>query len=93
MQYPRPSADGAYNVRCCYKAIHQNGGVGCDPAPQGCHLWEDDYMQGHDSNLRRVRERRVEGWKKGPSYHHCSLAETAVYSFRHPSLTDSAREK
>jgi hypothetical protein len=78
----RVYADGAYDTRGCYKAIHAKGARAVIPPRKGSALWADEYLSDRNANLRRVRERGAEAWKTWSKYHRRSLAETAVYRFK-----------
>ena len=78
----RVYADGAYDTRGCYKAIHQQGARAITPPRKGSALWKDEYLSDRNSNLRRVRESGAEAWKKEAKHHRRSLAETAVLRFK-----------
>ena len=78
----RVYADGAYDTRGCYKAIHTKGARAVIPPRKGSALWADEYLQDRNANLRQVRERGAAAWKARAHYHRRSLAETAVYRFK-----------
>jgi hypothetical protein len=78
----RVYADGAYDARSCYKAIHAKGARAVIPPRKGSTLWADRIPEGYNANLRRVREHGVETWKKEAKYHRRSLAKTAVFRFK-----------
>ena len=78
----RVYADGAYDARACYKAIHAKGARAVIPPRKGSTVRADEYLKDRNANLRRVREHGVEKWKKEAKYHRRSLAETAVFRFK-----------
>ena len=78
----RVYADGAYDARGCYQAIHEKGARAVIPPRKGSTLWADEYLGDRNANLRRVRERGAEAWKKEAKYHRRSLVETAVFRFK-----------
>ena len=78
----RVYADGAYDARGCYEAIHQKGARAVIPPRKGSALWADEYLKDRNDNPRRVRERGAGAWKKRAKYHRRSLAETAVFRFK-----------
>ena len=78
----RVYADGAYDARTCYKAIHAKGARAVIPPRKGSTLWADEYLEDRNASLRRVREHGIETWKKEAKYHRRSLAETAIYRFK-----------
>jgi hypothetical protein len=78
----RVTADGAYDSRQCYKAIHQRGARAIIPPRRGSTLWEDEYLRDRNENLRGVRRQGVKGWKKKSGYHRRSLIETAMYRLK-----------
>lgn len=78
----RVYADGAYDARVCYKAIREKGARAVIPPRKGSALWADEYLKDRNANLRQVRERGAEAWKRRAKYHRRSLAETAVYRFK-----------
>jgi hypothetical protein len=78
----RVTADGAYDSRQCYKAIHKCGAQAIIPPRQGSTLWTDEYLRDRNENLRGVRRHGVKGWKKKSGYHRRSLVETAMYRLK-----------
>jgi hypothetical protein len=88
----RVYADGAYDARGCYKAIRQKGARAVIPPRKGSALWADEYLEDRNANLRQVRGRGAEAWKKWAKYHRRSLAETAVYRFK-TLLSDKLRSR
>lgn len=78
----RVYADGAYDSRECYSAIHQRRACAIIPPRTGSTLWTDDYLRQRNSNLRGVRKWGVQGWKKKSGYHRRSLVETAIYRLK-----------
>lgn len=81
-QIERVIADGAYDSRECYRAIHKPGAQAIIPPRQGSTLWADEYLEKRNQNLRGVRKLGVKGWKKKSGYHHRSLVETAMYRLK-----------
>jgi hypothetical protein len=78
----RVTADGAYDSRQCYKAIHQRGARAVIPPRKGSTLWEEEYLKERNQNLRGVRRFGVKGWKKKSGYHRRSLVETAFFRLK-----------
>lgn len=81
-QIERVTADGAYDSRECYKAIHKRGGQAIIPPRKGSTLWTDEYLQQRNQNLRGVRKLGTKGWKKKSGYHRRSLVETAMFRLK-----------
>ena len=78
----RVCADGAYDSRECYLALHKRGAHPIIPPRKGSALWEDDYPQARNNNLRGVRKLGIKGWKKKAGYHKRSLVETAIFRLK-----------
>ena len=78
----RVYADGAYDARGCYRAIREKGARAVIPPRKGSVLWEDEYLEDRNANLRQVREHGAAAWKKKAKYHRRSLAETAIFRFK-----------
>lgn len=78
----RVTADGAYDSRQCYKAIDQRGARAVIPPRKGSTLWEDEYLEQRNSNLRGVRKFGIKGWKQQAGYHRRSLVETAFFRLK-----------
>lgn len=76
------TADGAYDSRECYRAIHQKGARAVIPPRKGSTLWEDEYLRERNSNLGGVHRLGVKGWKKKAGYHRRSLVETAIFRLK-----------
>lgn len=76
------TADGAYDSRECYKAIDKLGARAVIPPRKGSTLWEDEYLQERNQNLRGVRKWGIKGWKKKSGYHRRSLVETAFFRLK-----------
>jgi hypothetical protein len=57
----RVTADGAYDSRQCYRAIDQRGARAVIPPRKGSTLWEDEYLEQRNSNLRGVRKFGIKG--------------------------------
>jgi hypothetical protein len=85
-------ADGAYDGRGCYKAIHERGARAVIPPRKGSVLWKDDYLKQRNANLRGVRELGAEGWKRGVKYHRRPLVETAIFRLK-TVFTDRLRSR
>ena len=88
----RVYADGAYDSRECYRAIHQRGARAVIPPRKGSTLWTDEYLEGRNNNLRGVRRLGVKGWKKKAGYHRRSLVETAMFRLK-TIFTDKLRSR
>ena len=88
----RVYADGAYDARECYKAIHQRGARAVIPPRKGAVAWGDDYLKDRNSNLRRVRELGAKAWKRKAGYHRRSLVETAISRLK-TLFTDRLRSR
>ena len=78
----RVYADGAYDSRQCYRAIHRCGAQAIIPPRKGSTLWTDEYLEERNKNLRGVRRWGVKGWKKKSGYHRRSLVETAIFRLK-----------
>jgi hypothetical protein len=76
------AADGAYDSRQCYEAIHQREARAVIPPRKGSTLWEDEYLKQRNRNLRGVRKWGIKGWKKKSGYHQRSLVETAIFRLK-----------
>jgi hypothetical protein len=88
----RVTADGAYDSRECYKAIHRRGAQAIIPPRKGSTLWADDYLQQRNRNLPGVRQLGTKGWKKKSGYHRRSLVETAMFRLK-ALFTDKLRSR
>ena len=78
----RVYADGAYDSRECYRALHQRGADPIIPPRRGSIPWGDEYLQARNNDLRGVRKLGVKGWKKKVGYHRRSLVETAIFRLK-----------
>jgi hypothetical protein len=78
----RVYADGAYDSRECYKAIHERGARSVIPPRKGSVRWPDEYLRDRNANLRGVERHGAAGWKRRAKYHRRSLAETAVFRLK-----------
>jgi hypothetical protein len=78
----RVYGDGAYDSRQCYRAVYKRKAIPVIPPRKGSTLWGDDYLKDRNKNLRGVRKRGLEGWKKRSGYHKRSLVETAFYRLK-----------
>lgn len=78
----RVYADGAYDTRLCYKAIHQKGARAIIPPRKGSTLWKDSYLKDRNKNLRKMRKYGSKGWKKESGYHTRSLVETTFFRLK-----------
>lgn len=88
----RVLADGAYDSRGCYKAIHERGARAIIPPRKGSVLWKDDYLRQRNANLRGVQKLGPEGWKRRVRYHRRSLVETAIFRLK-ALFTDRLRSR
>ncbi len=88
----RVTADGAYDNRECYKAIHKLGARAVIPPRKGSTLWGDEYLKDRNSNLSGVRKFGIKGWKKKSGYHRRSLVETAMLCLK-TIFTDKLRSR
>jgi hypothetical protein len=88
----RVYADGAYDSRECYSAIHQRGARPVIPPRKGSVLWSDEYLRDRNSNLRQVKKLGAEGWKRKVKYHRRSLVETAIFRLK-TLFTDKLRAR
>lgn len=84
--------DGAYDSRSCYRAIHQCGARAIIPPRKGATLWEDEYLEDRNRNLRGVRKLGLKGWKSKSGYHKRSLVETAFFRLK-TIFTDRFRSR
>ena len=78
----RVYADGAYDSRECYRAIHKRQAQAVIPPRKGSTMWEDKYLKDRNGNLRGVRKWGVKGWKRKSGYHRRSLVETAMFRLK-----------
>jgi len=78
----RVYADGAYDSRQCYRAMHKRGAQVIIPPRQGSTFWQEEYLQERNNNLRGVRKFGVKGWKQRSGYHKRSLVETAIFRLK-----------
>ena len=88
----RVYADGAYDARGCYQAIYQKGALAIIPPRKGATLWQDEYLQDRNKNLRGVHRRGPKEWKKKVGYHRRSLVETAIFRLK-ALFTDKLRSR
>jgi len=76
------SADGAYDTRTCYTALHERGARAVIPPRKGARIWQHGNTRSErhmrDENLRAIRRRGRAAWKRESDYHQRSLAETQV---------------
>jgi len=77
------SADGAYDSRNCYDAIHEQGARAAIPPQKRARIWQHGNTRAErhirDENLRAIRRKGRATWKRESGYHRRSLAETAVF--------------
>jgi transposase len=85
-------ADGAYDSRQCYKAIHERGARALIPPKKGSVLWKHEYLSDRNGNLRGVERLGLTGWKRKTQYHRRSLVETAIFRLK-TLLTDRLRSR
>jgi hypothetical protein len=85
-------ADGAYDARGCYEAIHARGARAIIPPRKGSTLWDDEALKDRNANLRQVRRHGAAGWKKRAKYHRRSLVETAIFRLK-ALFTDRLRSR
>jgi hypothetical protein len=78
----RVYADGAYDARGCYQAIHERRARAIIPPRKGSAVWGDKYLRDRNANLRHVQELGAEGWKRKVKYHRRSLVETAIFRLK-----------
>jgi transposase len=78
----RVYADGAYDSRECYRAIHNKKAKAVIPPRKGSTLWTYDYLKARNTNLRGVRKHGLKEWKKKSGYHKRSLVETAFFRLK-----------
>lgn len=78
----RVTADGAYDSRECYRAIHKLGAQAIIPPRKGSTFWQEEHLEERNNNLRGVRRLGVERWKKKVGYHKRSLVETAIFRLK-----------
>lgn len=76
------AADGAYDTRSCYLALHERGARAVIPPQKNARIWchgnTKGARQARDENLRAIRRVGRAGWKRASGYHQRSLAETQV---------------
>lgn len=75
-------ADGAYDSRQCYRAIHKKRARPIIPPRQGSTTWKDGYLEDRNSNVQGVKKLGQKEWKKEVGYHLRSLVETAFYRLK-----------
>jgi hypothetical protein len=75
-------ADGAYDSRDCYRALHKLGARAIIPPRKGSTIWTDEYLTNRNSNLRQVQRLGARAWKKKAGYHRRSLVETAIFRLK-----------
>jgi len=77
------AADGAYDTRTTYDAIHEREGYASIPPRSGAKIWQHGNSQKtplqRDENLRAIRQHGRKKWKKESGYYRRSLSETAMY--------------
>ena len=88
----RVYADGAYDARGCYRAIHARGARAVIPPRKGAVLWTDEYLSDRNRNLRGVERAGPAGWKRKTHYHRRSLVETTIFRIK-TLLTDKLRSR
>lgn len=88
----RVLADGAYDARGCYEAIHARGARAVIPPRKGSVVWADEYLADRNRNLRGVERHGPAGWKREAQYHRRSLVETAIFRLK-TLLTDRLRSR
>jgi hypothetical protein len=75
----RVYADGGYDSRECYRAIHERGARAVIPPRKGSVRWPDEYLCDRNANLRGVERHGAAGWKRRAKYHRRSLVETVIF--------------
>jgi hypothetical protein len=81
------SADGAFDRRSCYEALHERhiAHVAIPPR-QGARIWQHGNTHAErlarDENLRRIRRVGRRRWKEAIGYHRRSLAETTMFRLK-----------
>jgi hypothetical protein len=85
-------ADGAYDSRECYKAIHERRARAIIPPRTGSVLWGDECLQQRNTNLRQVQKLGAERWRQEVKYHRRSLVECAIYRLK-TLFTDRLRSR
>ena len=88
----RVYADGAYDARGCYKAIHEIKARAIIPPRKGSVPWKDEYLVDRNANLRQVEKLGARGWKRKAGYHRRSLVETAIFRLK-TLFTDRLRAR
>lgn len=80
------SADGGYDTRGCYEAIHARGARAVIPPQRRARIWQHGNRkaerQQRDENLRSIRRVGRARWKRESGYHRRSLAEVAVFRLK-----------
>jgi len=81
------SADGSYDRRKVYTALHERGiGRAAIPPRKGARIWQHGNSGKErlirDENLRSIRKKGRATWKRESDYHQRSLAETGVFRFK-----------
>lgn len=78
----RVYADGAYDSRDCYRAIHKKRAKPIIPPRAGSTTWKDGFLEDRNSNVRGVEKLGEKEWKKEAGYHLRSLVETAMFRMK-----------
>jgi hypothetical protein len=78
----RVYADGAYDSRECYRAIHKKSARPIIPPREGSTTWKDGYLEDRNSNVKGVGQLGQKEWKKEVGYHKRSLVETAFFRLK-----------
>ncbi len=76
------SADGAYDQRKCYDAIHRHQAKATIPPRKGAKIWRHGNSKAErhnrDENLRHIRKVGRKTWKHESGYHRRSLAQNPL---------------
>jgi hypothetical protein len=85
-------ADGAYDYKVCYKAIHERGGEAIIPPKQRRVLHSQEWMRSRNRNIKQMRKLGLSKWKRKSGYHKRSLVETAFHRLK-KVFSDRLRSK
>ena len=80
------SADGAYDKRRCYDALMERGTEAGIPPQKNAKIWQHGNCKApphpRDENLRAIRKRGRQAWKRQSNYHRRSIAETTMFRLK-----------
>lgn len=76
------AADGAYDYRACYQAIHERGAKPLIPPKERSVPAGDPPMCERDRNVAAAKRLGLKKWKKESGYHERSLVECAFFRLK-----------